>query len=124
MYSFYASPTTLTDALQLKAEHGAAARFIAGGTDLLIELTRGVSADSLAVGLIDLTRIPGLAQIWEEDGFLHLGPLVTHNQCVRSRLIVVALLPNDSRKANGNSRASKGCSASWDTASSISTAFT
>ena len=93
MYRFYASPTTLTDALQLKAEHGAAARFIAGGTDLLIELTRGVSADSLAVGLIDLTRIPGLAQIWEEDGFLHLGPLVTHNQCVRSPLIVEAAFP-------------------------------
>ena len=57
MYRFCASPTTLTDALKLKAEHGAAARFIAGGTDLLIELTRDSAPDSDQVGLIDLTRI-------------------------------------------------------------------
>ena len=93
MYRFYVSPTTLADALELKAEHGAAARFIAGGTDLLIELTRDKSAESAQVGLIDLTRIPGMAEIWEEDGALHLGPLVTHNQCVRSRLIVEEAFP-------------------------------
>ena len=93
MYRFYTSPTTLTDALKLKAEHGAAARFIAGGTDLLIDLARDGTADSAQVGLIDLTRIPGLADIWEEDGALHLGPLVTHNQCVRSPLVVEGAFP-------------------------------
>ncbi len=96
MYRFYASPTTLRHALQLKADHGNAARFIAGGTDLLVELMRGspvTNPDSSQVGLIDLTRIPGLTQIWEEEGALHLGPLVTHNQCVRSRLIVERAFP-------------------------------
>ena len=93
MYRFYASPTTLSDALKLKAEHGAAARFIAGGTDLLIELMRDNAAPSAQVGLIDLTRIPGMAEIREEDGALHLGPLVTHNQCVCSRLIVEEAFP-------------------------------
>ena len=93
MYRFCESPNRLTDALKLKAEHGAAARFIAGGTDLLIDLTRDSAADSANVGLIDLTRIAGLADIWEEDGALHLGPLVTHNQCVRSRLIVEQAFP-------------------------------
>ncbi len=88
MYGFCESPNTLTDALKLKAEHGAAARFIAGGTDLLIDLARDDAADDANMGLIDLTRIAGLADIWEEEGALHLGPLVTHNQCVRSRLIV------------------------------------
>lgn len=87
MYRFCESPLTVEDALRLKAEHGAAARFIAGGTDLLIDLARD-AADGAGIGLIDLTRIPGLADIWEEDGALHLGPLVTHNQCVRSRLVV------------------------------------
>jgi hypothetical protein len=41
----------------------------------------------------------------------------------RSRLIVVSLFPNACRKANGNSPLSKGCSASAEMASSISTAF-
>ena len=77
----------------MKAEHGAAARFIAGGTDLLIDLARDGTADSAQMGLIDLTRIPGLADIWEEDGALHLGPLVTHNQCVRSPLVVEGAFP-------------------------------
>ncbi|MCY4413292.1 MAG: FAD binding domain-containing protein [Caldilineaceae bacterium] len=88
MYRFCESPTTLTEALKLKAEHGAAASFIAGGTDLLIDLARDDAADDANMGLIDLTRIAGLADIWEEEDALHLGPLVTHNQCVRSRLIV------------------------------------
>lgn len=93
MYRFCTSPLTLTDALNLKAEHGAAARFIAGGTDLLIDLARAGASDSARAGLIDLTRIPGLAGIWEEDGALHLGPLVTHNQCVRSRAVVERAFP-------------------------------
>lgn len=93
MYHFCESPLTISDALQLKAEHGAAAHFIAGGTDLLIDLARGGAAVDGQVGLIDLTRIPGLADIWEEDGALHLGPLVTHNQCVRSRLVVESAFP-------------------------------
>ena len=93
MYRFYASPTTLADALKLKAEHGAAARFIAGGTDLLVELTRAGAPDAAQVGLIDLTRIPRMAEIREEDGALHLGPLVTHNQCVRSPLLVEQAFP-------------------------------
>jgi xanthine dehydrogenase iron-sulfur cluster and FAD-binding subunit A len=90
MYRFYESPTTLDEALRLKAEHGENARIIAGGTDLLIELDRGVrkAEDGGAPGVIDLTRIPGLAEIWETDGWVHLGPLVTHNQCVASPLIV------------------------------------
>ena len=89
MYRFYASPTTLEDALALKAQHGEQARFVAGGTDLLVELDRGRRGpDGEELGLIDLTRIPGLADIWEENSRIHLGPLVTHNQCVVSPLIV------------------------------------
>ncbi|MEZ4618420.1 MAG: 2Fe-2S iron-sulfur cluster-binding protein [Caldilineaceae bacterium] len=42
MYPFYITPTTLDEALATKADHGDNARIIAGGTDLLIELDRGV----------------------------------------------------------------------------------
>lgn len=95
MYRFYTSPTTLTEALQRKAELGDAARFIAGGTDLLIEMERGsrTAPDGSPLVLIDLTRIPGLAEIWEEDDALHLGPLVTHNQCVMHPLVVERAFP-------------------------------
>lgn len=95
MYPFYIAPTTLAEALALKAEHGAYARIIAGGTDLLIELDRETrkAPDGRAPGLIDLTRIPGLAEIRENKGWIELGPLVTHNQCVASPLIVEKALP-------------------------------
>jgi xanthine dehydrogenase iron-sulfur cluster and FAD-binding subunit A len=95
MYKFYLSPLTLSDALALKAQHGDAARIIAGGTDLIIEMDRHVRSapDGGALGLIDLTRVPGLAEIWEADGWIHLGALVTHNQCVASSLIVDKAFP-------------------------------
>jgi carbon-monoxide dehydrogenase medium subunit len=95
MYRFYADPTTLDEALALKAYHGEQARFVAGGTDLLIELDREVrrAPDGGELGLIDLTRIPGLAEITLADGQIRLGPLVTHNQCVASPLIVQQAFP-------------------------------
>ena len=94
-YKSYESPATLDEVLQLKAAHGQQARIIAGGTDLLIELTRGVhkTADGDSIRLIDLTRVPDLANIWEADGWIHLGPLVTHNQCVASLLVVEKAFP-------------------------------
>lgn len=90
MYPFYESPTTLEAALAAKARHGANARFVAGATDLLLEIERGGRHTPAggAPGLIDLTRIPGLAAIRKEVGWIHLGPLVTHNQVVAHPALV------------------------------------
>ncbi len=95
MYPFYVAPSTLEEALAIKAEYGDQARVIAGGTDLLIELDRNLRKTPAGgvPGLIDLTKIPGLAEIGEADGQIHLGPLVTHNQCVASALIVEKAFP-------------------------------
>jgi xanthine dehydrogenase iron-sulfur cluster and FAD-binding subunit A len=95
MYAFYHSPHTLEEALYLKAKYGEDARALAGATDLLLEIERGVRRrpDGSPPGVIDLTRIPGLASIVENEGTIQLGPLVTHNQCVASPLIVAKAFP-------------------------------
>jgi carbon-monoxide dehydrogenase medium subunit len=95
MYRFYESPTSLPEALALKAQYGTDARILAGGTDLLLEMERGVRKAPLGgeLGVIDLTRVPDLAEIWLDNSLICLGPLVTHNQCVASTLIVQKAFP-------------------------------
>jgi carbon-monoxide dehydrogenase medium subunit len=95
MYAFYVSPDSLEEALTLKAQHGADARVIAGGTDLLVELSHDGRRTPAGgePGLIDLTRVRGLAEIDEDARRLHLGPLVTHNQCVTSDAVATYAFP-------------------------------
>jgi xanthine dehydrogenase iron-sulfur cluster and FAD-binding subunit A len=91
MWRTYYTPSNLNETLALLAEHGSEARIIAGGTDLILELERGIRQPPIVV---DVTRIPGLDTIrLEEDGLIHLGPLVTHNQVAGSRLCVERAFP-------------------------------
>lgn len=80
-----ATPTTIEGALELLAKHGDRARLIAGGTDLLLELERGVRT-GIDV-LVDLTKVAGLDAIRADGDHLMLGPLVTHNDIVSSELV-------------------------------------
>jgi xanthine dehydrogenase iron-sulfur cluster and FAD-binding subunit A len=92
MWHDYHSVMDLDAALRLLAEHGPQARIVAGATDLMLEIERGVRRGITT--LVDITRVPGLAAITPgDDGRLHLGPLVTHNQCVASPLVVERALP-------------------------------
>jgi carbon-monoxide dehydrogenase medium subunit len=79
------TPASLEDALELLARHGDRAGIVAGGTDLLLELDRGVRPN--VDTLVDLTRIPDLDRIETEGSAITLGPLVTHNDVVRSELL-------------------------------------
>ncbi len=87
MWHEYLSVTHLDEALQVLSEQGQRARIVAGATDLILEIERGVRRGIET--LVDITRVPGLDQIsMDEDGVIHLGPLVTHNHCVASRLLI------------------------------------
>lgn len=86
MWHEYYNVTTTDEAIRLLGENGDNARIVAGGTDLILELERGVRRGIHT--LIDITRVPGLDQIvLDEDGVIHLGPMVTHNHCAASKLI-------------------------------------
>ena len=91
MWQEYHSVSKIDEALALLQEHQAAARIIAGGTDLIIEMERGGHKGLRT--LIDITRAPGLDQIKLEGDTIILGPLATHNHVVASQLIRQRALP-------------------------------
>ena len=92
MWHTYYTPSTVDEALRLLADYGPDARLIAGGTDLVLELERGMRQSRV---VIDITRIPGLdvIRLGRDDGLIHLGPLVTHNQVAGSSLCVERAFP-------------------------------
>ncbi len=83
--------STIEEAVEMLAAEGTRARVIAGGTDLLLEMGRrqrpGVDT------LIDITAIPGLADIEVAGDQIRIGALVTHNQVVASDLVWERLTP-------------------------------
>jgi xanthine dehydrogenase iron-sulfur cluster and FAD-binding subunit A len=86
MWHTYLNATSIEDVLQTLTVHGPRARIVAGATDLILEIERGVRTGIDT--LIDITRLPGLDEIrLGEDGMVHLGPLVTHNDCAASPII-------------------------------------
>ncbi|GAB4526425.1 MAG: hypothetical protein OHK0046_43190 [Anaerolineae bacterium] len=91
MWNNYYNVTTISEALELLAEHRERARIIAGGTDILIEMERG-QRPGVDV-LIDISRIPGLNDITLHGDEIRLGPLVTHNHVVASPLMIERALP-------------------------------
>lgn len=88
----YYSVASANEALKLLAEYQGRARIVAGATDLILEIERGVRK-GIDV-LIDISRVPCLDEIvMDEDEVIHLGPMVTHNHCVASKLIAERAFP-------------------------------
>ncbi len=85
MWESYITPSTLDEALKELAEKPSETRIVAGATDLMLELERGIRPG--ITRLIDISRLPGLDQILHDGDWIRLGPLVTHNQCAGSPLI-------------------------------------
>lgn len=86
MWQNYILAESLEHAVSALAEWGEEGRIIAGGTDLILEIEREARPEIKTI--IDITKIPGLEEIWEdEDGVIHIGPLATHHHVVASDLI-------------------------------------
>ncbi len=77
----YHCPETLDEALALLAEHGEAAKVLAGGQSLVPMLNlRAVHPEVL----IDINRLPGLDHVRIEDGELRIGALARHRAVLES----------------------------------------
>src|SRR4030043_647959 len=79
----YFKPKTLEEALALFAKYGEKAKWIAGGTDVIVMIKQKTMAPD---ALISLQGIPGLGQI-KFNGSLSIGPMVTHRMIEKSELI-------------------------------------
>jgi carbon-monoxide dehydrogenase medium subunit len=92
MWQEYLTVNSIEEALQALAEQPGTKRLVAGGTDLILELERGVRPGIST--LVDISRIPGLNRIvLDENDVIHLGALVTHNDCAASKLVVERAFP-------------------------------
>ena len=93
----YLAPRSLEEALAALAEADGKASLIAGGTDLLLEMSRGQRPETET--LIDLTRVGGLGEITitdpspGDDRYLEIGATVTHGMVASSRPVTENALP-------------------------------
>jgi CO/xanthine dehydrogenase FAD-binding subunit len=84
MWDTYLIASSVEDALTKLGQLSEDGRVIAGGTDLVLQAQRG---QCLARAVVDVTRIPGLAEIQEQDGYIVIGAAATHAQVAASPLI-------------------------------------
>jgi carbon-monoxide dehydrogenase medium subunit len=92
----YIAPQSLDEAVRALAAHGEEAKLLAGGHSLLPLLKLRLANPKL---LIDLSRIPGLSGISQQDDRIIIGALATHYQIESSKLLGTKcpLLPQTAR---------------------------
>ena len=90
MWQSYLQPTSLAETLALLHRYAGQARLIAGGTDVLVELQRGVKPTAT---LIDITALDDLHYVRYDGSMLTLGALATHNDVIASPACVRYALP-------------------------------
>ena len=73
----YAEPQSVAEACRFLKRQGPSALPIAGGTDLLNEIKEGIAKPEF---ILNLKRLPSLAQLREKDGALRIGAMVSLSQ--------------------------------------------
>ena len=71
----YVRPRSLAEALELLAKHRGDARVLAGGQSLLAMMNLRVASPGL---LIDISRLPELSSVSDENDAVTLGAAITH----------------------------------------------
>ncbi len=79
----YFKPKTFDEALSLFDQYGEKAKWIAGGTDVIVMIKQKTIVPDI---LISLQGIPGLDRI-QYNGSLSIGPMVTHRAIEKSEII-------------------------------------
>lgn len=92
MWKRYCIVSNVEEALEWLEKEKEKARVIAGATDLILEIEKGGRKGIETV--VDISRVNGLDTITlDENGWIHLGALVTHNQCATSSLLYERAYP-------------------------------
>jgi xanthine dehydrogenase iron-sulfur cluster and FAD-binding subunit A len=91
MWSRVVRPASLGEALDTLTDHGPrGARIVAGGTDVLVELQRGVKPAST---LIDVSALRELKYVRRSGDVVAVGGLATHNDVLAAPFAREAMLP-------------------------------
>ena len=80
----YLKPTSIDGAISLFASHGEEAKYIAGGTDVMVKIKGGKITPKY---LVSLRHIQGLDQITYREGELRIGAMATHRMLELSPVI-------------------------------------
>lgn len=89
MWKNYHQPASIEEALHL-LQSLPEARLVAGGTDVLVELQRGIKPTPT---LVDISNLHGLKYVRLDDGVFRLGALATHNDVLASPECIESALP-------------------------------
>src|SRR3989441_2944379 len=84
----YHAPTSLHEAVEILRRHGAVARALGGGTDLVVQMKEGATRFSLPGHIVSLMRVDDLKGIKfsEVDG-LRIGAAVTMAEVAESSVV-------------------------------------
>lgn len=81
----YHKPESIGEALEVLQHYDGRARVVGGGTDLLVEIRRGLRRPFRA--MVDVSGISGLGSISHDGDYIVIGCGVTHAEIVRDQRI-------------------------------------
>ena len=73
----YFKPDNLLEAISLAAQFKSGSSLLAGGTDLVVQMKRGIKSPTCVINLKGISELNGITFSLEKG--LFIGPLVTHN---------------------------------------------